>query len=143
MKNKAATIILIISFVIITFLSVLTQIKINEINNLKAEIEELSNREFSRVTVVNDYWQRTTAGKTLYGNITFDDISLIKDLEITFKNEVFCPVLVETAIIAINAEDNQIVTSCIYNDESPSFAVVTVFYHDGRTEDITIRICMG
>ena len=76
MKSKISNcLIIILALTTITFFIigiVGNSVKSTQINNLKSQLES---REFTRVTVTNDYWQYTQAGQTLYGNIFFDDIS--------------------------------------------------------------------
>ncbi len=144
MKEKILfALVIILTVISIVFVSIF----LIDHNTKKAEIAELKkqleSQSTERVNVLNDYWQYTAGGKTLYGNIFFDDLSLLKSIEVTYKDIMFNTLEFESTSITKNDDENKIVTSCIYEDELPYFVVLTVNYKNGYSEDITIKIALG
>ena len=120
---------------------------INEIEKLNRKIEQIDHPEFTRVTVTNDYWERSASRNMLYGNIFLSDFSQVDHVEVTYKDIMFNTLTLEDEVettVATNEAENRISTSCLHTEDAdPYFVVVSVYYLDGRAEDITVRIAMG
>lgn len=149
MKTRINTIIIIIlSVALATSIIVgiaINRTHINEIESLNRKIEQIDHPEFTRVTVTNDYWERSASRNMLYGNIFLSDFSQVDHLEVTYKDIMFNTLEdeVETTVTTNEAE-NRLSTSCLHTEDAePYFVVVSVYYLDGRSEDITVRIAMG
>lgn len=116
-----------------------------ENNTLQNQLSELTSNktEFKRVTVVNNFWEYSIGREALYGNIFFDDLSIVKNITVSYIDEVFNVLSPNDTSICIDSVQNKAVVSCLIEDTFARACVLEVEYIDGRTESIYVCICMG